>query len=364
MAAPLPPLQPSRRKSILVIDDERRLAESLASLLRGCGYQVTASHTGPDGLRLLSERAFDLVITDLRMAEVDGFDIVRHVADHCPDTGLIIMTGHASTETAIEALHQRVADYIPKPFDFEFLKGSIEKVFARQEADRLRRDLAHMLTHDIKVPLTSVLGYAQMIFTEGETLRSGARQSVDAIIANTQRILAMLDNYLTNARVEEGRLEIFRTPVDVAELTSELADLLGYDFRRRDLQVIKDWGNYMGPVEADEHLLGRAISNLLSNAAKYSHPGTDVHLRLHEHSGILHFSVVNQGDGLTEAEAASVFDRYQRAGSARGIEGSGLGLHVVRSVMEAHGGRAVCETTGGRVEFRLELPRVLPSVRG
>lgn len=344
-------------KRILVIDDEVRLANSLAALLRGAGYQVTAATSGPEGLDQLRRAEFDLVISDLRMDGVDGFDIMHHLAEHGRQTALIVITGHASMSSAIEALHQRVADYITKPFDFDVLRGAIERVFAQQETERLRADLMHMLTHDIKVPLTSILGFAQLIERDESTSGSPLRQYAQIIMLNSQRVIGMLDNYLTNARMEEGRLEAVPIPTEPAELMDEALHLTSLEFQRKEIKVSRDYQSLPFQVHADQHLLSRAISNLVSNAAKYTPHGGEIRAEVAPDSGgAVLISIANTGVKLSEEEASTIFERYRRVGSSRGTDGSGLGLHVVRCISEAHGGSVWCETSGDWTRFTIRLP--------
>ncbi len=344
-------------KRILVIDDEARLARSLAALLRGAGYQVSAATSGPEGLERLRQDFFDLVISDLRMDGVDGFDIMHHLAEHSRATPLIVITGHASMASAIEALHQRVADYITKPFDFDVLRGSIERVFAQQETERLRADLMHMLSHDIKAPLTNILGFAQMIERDDITKESPVRQYAQIIMLNSQRVIGMLDNYLTNARVEEGKLEPVPMPVSPSELIDEALHLTSLEFKRKDITVRRDYREIPFQFNADEHLLSRAIANIVSNAAKYTPHGEEVRAEVAPmEDERVRITIANSGVTLPEDEAETIFQRYSRARTSRGTDGSGLGLHVVRCITQAHGGEVFCDSRDNWVRFSLVLP--------
>jgi signal transduction histidine kinase len=281
------------------------------------------------------------------------------VAGHCPNTALIVITGHASTESAIEALHQRVADYITKPFEFDFLRASIEKVFARQEADRLRRDLVSMLSHDIKVPLSSVLGFARLIVQPDGSVSPRAGECAEYVVTNCQRILAMLENYLTSTRLEEGRLETLKLPCDPRDLLEELVTVMGPEFRRKHITLECDFDNPPEGFEVDEPLLARAAANMMSNAAKYTPHGGRVVVRMKVLPGskALEIHIANNGCDLSESDLDGIFDRYTRRATARGIEGSGLGLHIVKSIAQAHGGSAFAELQpGGWVRFGITLP--------
>jgi len=345
-------------RQILVIDDEERLARSLTELLREEGYEVDAAVGGEEGLRLLREKSYHLVITDLRMPGVDGLEVMDFVSHHLPGAAVIVITGHASTHSAIEAIHNKVADYITKPFELDMLIASIEKVFAQAEAEQMRQDMVRMITHDIKVPLNSILGFASFIVDRktGE-VSPQAKDYCDKIIRNCQRIVGLLDNYLAQARAETGKLEIMEQPLDAACIIEEALRVVGPEFERRDISMECDVKSKGKNLIGDEHLLFRAICNLLANAAKYSDQGGRVRVALHEGADVVRVVIENTGPGIPPAEVPLIFQRYRRSSTSRGIEGSGIGLFVVDQVARAHNGTAKCESTDdGWTRFTLELP--------
>lgn len=350
-------------RSILVVDDEERLARSLAELLRGEGYDCNWAIGGRAGIDALKAREYRLLITDLRMPEVDGFQLIDHVAKHHSGTAVIVITGHATTQSAIEAIHLRVADYLTKPFEFDFLLASIEKVFAQIETEELREDMMRMISHDIKVPLNSIMGFAQFL-TDRATGQPTARvaEFQEKIIVNSQRILALLDNYLTQARAEAGRLEIAPQPFSLGETLDEAAKMIASEFQRRRIEFSMEVAPEVGFWSGDEHLIFRAVSNLLSNAAKYTPEGGRCCARIAREAdpavGPVNVVVVeNTGPGIAEDEIGHVFKRWHRTREARGQEGSGMGLYVVWHVARAHGGWATCESRPGELTtFRIVLP--------
>src|SRR5690242_3880370 len=108
-----------REKTVLIVDDEKRMADSLCDLLTPLGYQCQAAYGGREGSDLLRRQSFHVLVTDLRMPDGDGLDLVRFVNEHSPHTQVIIITGYASVESAIDAIHLHVFDYLRKPFDFD-----------------------------------------------------------------------------------------------------------------------------------------------------------------------------------------------------------------------------------------------------
>lgn len=352
-------------RTILVVDDEERLARSLAELLRGEGYEVDWAIGGRAGIAALDAKAYRLLITDLRMPEVDGFQLIDHVSRHHHGTAVIVITGHATTQSAIDAIHLRVADYLTKPFEFDFLLASIEKVFAQIEAEELREDMVRMISHDIKVPLNSIMGFAQFLIDRNTGQPSArAAEFADKIAVNSQRILALLDNYLTQARAEVGRLEVMPQAFSLAETLDEATKMIASDFQRKHIDFVCEPPPEIDFWAGDEHLVFRAISNLLSNAAKYTPEGGKCRVRLARETrpelGPVNVVIVeNTGPGIAEDEIGNVFKRWHRTRESRGQEGSGMGLYVVWHVARAHGGLAECESRPGELTtFRIVLPVV------
>ncbi|MDX2175572.1 MAG: response regulator [Candidatus Sumerlaeia bacterium] len=347
------------KRRILVIDDEHRLAKSLCALLRGVGYDVSSAIGGVAGLEALCSEQYDLVITDVRMPDIDGFEIIRYLEAHCPRTPVIVITGHASTESAIEAIHRHVADYIPKPFDFELLKASVEKVFARQEVEQLKEDMSRMFSHDIKVPVTTIIGFADFLLREDGTLHPRAPEYAAKIRSNSRKILALIENYLTSSRVDEGRFELSPAAIDLCDVVSDALSMVSPEFEAKGMKCRAELPK-TALIEADEALLFRAVSNLLSNAAKYGPEGAEVWVRVEAcDAGRWRVVVGNTGSCVPEDEAARVFQRYRRASNA-GAHGHGLGLHIVQIAAKAHGGTTACipAPDGASVEFELRVASI------
>ncbi len=352
-------------KSILVVDDEERIAKSLQALLAEEDYNVDLAIGGVEGLRKLGEKVYQLVITDLRMPEVDGFRVMDFISKNCPSTAVLVITGHASTESAIEAIHNRVVDYITKPFEFDYLLSSVEKVFAQLEAEMMREDLRRMITHDIKVPLNSIIGFAQFLGrgVGGELTPQGV-EFTQKICENSQRIVALLDNYLTQSRAESGKLELMRLSFSLHDTICEALQVMQFEFDRKDISVQMKLYPGSERIIGDENLIFRSVANLISNAAKYTPQDGEVVIVCDEFvdeelgEGI-RIIVKNSGPGIEPHEIDVVFDKYKRVSSACGNPGSGIGLFVVKEVCRAHGGSVTCESIPDEwTTFTLFLPKI------
>ncbi len=342
------------------------MTDSLARLLEGDGYRVQTANSGAEGIEALKNRNFPVVVTDLRMQGVDGLEVVRYVDENHPRTLVIVVTGYASTESAIEALHHHAFDYLRKPFEFDAFKAAIERAFHKLEVDLLREDTAAMLTHDLKVPLTSILGYASMFYDrETGKYHDRAPDFAEIIRTNAQKMLALVDNYLATCRVDADNFLICPRMAPFKPLIDDIVEVIQHEAERSGFQI--ELPGEIDPPEVvfDESQVYRALSNLLQNAVKYGDPAEPVRIIIERLEGeassigkpAIKLEVVNLAPDVRPESLQGLFGRFKRAQPNSGIEGSGIGLYVVDAVARAHGGHAGAECLdGGRVSFSIVFP--------
>ncbi len=225
------------------------------------------------------------------------------------------------------------------------------------ELQRQRDDILRAVSHDLRNPLAAVLGRAQLL--QRQLAQTGAgereRKSIEAIIVGAQRMNVMIQDLVDAARQEAGQLELSRQPVDLPAFARDLlarqAEVL--ETGRIAVEAEAD----LPPVQADAGRLERILVNLLSNALKYSQPGTPVTVRLARAGDMVVTSVTDRGRGIAPEDVPRLFQRYFRAEAGRGREGVGLGLYITRTLVEAHGGRIWVESEPGRGStFSFSLP--------
>ncbi|MCE5231327.1 response regulator [bacterium] len=359
------------RRSVLIVDDERRMAESLCALLSRESYSADAAFSGHEAVERLSSKKYNLVVTDLRMKDGDGLNLIRHIHDRYPETLIIVITGHASTESAIEALHYHVFDYLRKPFEFDLFKMAIDRAFAKLEIDQLREDMAAMITHDIKIPLTSIIGFASMIHDadKGE-FHPRAAEFAETIRANGQKILMLIDNFLTSCQIDAGTLKVLPGKVDIARMLMDVIETARIEAARNHRTIEHAFEPLPQQLIMDEVLVYRAVGNLLQNAIKYGRAEDPIRVCMGRAGAdasplgkeSIRIDVINSTDPIGIAELTGLFERYQRAETHRRIEGSGIGLYVVQAVARAHEGSITVETPAGdQIRFSLWLPLIEPA---
>jgi two-component system response regulator AtoC len=191
----------AEKNRILVIDDEKRMCDSIKVLLTNIGYEVDTAENGRIGIEKLKSQEFGLVITDLMMPELDGFAVMKHIKENCPNTLVIVITGYASVESAVRAIRSGAYDYILKPFDFEIIKISVERAWDKlkleKELEKTRKmaqvaERALALNSEMNNPLSVASGFAQLlqIRLEGSGDESVKRQ-VNSIVKAAEMIHQM-----------------------------------------------------------------------------------------------------------------------------------------------------------------------------
>lgn len=220
-----------------------------------------------------------------------------------------------------------------------------------------QEDLLRMVGHDLRSPLTVIQGQAQLLQQLLAMGRMDSRilRSAEAVAANAKRMNVMIQDLVDSAQLEGGQLQLQKRPLDLASVVS---GLLATSAGVMDVGRVKaELPPELPLVEADPHRLERILTNLLSNALKYSEPGTQVVIRAERDGSELRVSVIDRGAGIPGEEIPRLFERYYRANVTARTSGLGLGLYIARMLVEAHSGRIWVESEAGKGStFSFTLP--------
>jgi signal transduction histidine kinase len=224
------------------------------------------------------------------------------------------------------------------------------------ESDRVRGDVIASVTHQLKTPLTSLLGYATILRKRAETLSVEQRDEFLSVIEDQgQRILHLIENLLQSTRVEAALGRMQRVRFDIGGMLRAVAREMGTG-RQRTIEVhipVREVELFADPA-AMEHV----ITNLLDNALKYSDPSTAVRAEVFEGDGEVLLTVTDEGLGIQPDELPSIFERFHQTSNARGHSSVGLGLYIVHSLVSAQGGRVWADSEVGKgTTFTVALPQ-------
>ena len=361
---------------VLVVDDEPQNVMLLQDLLEARGYQVWTAGDGQNGLVLASEHNPDVVLLDVMMPRLSGFDVCRRLKAE-PSTAMIpvlLVTALDAREDRLAGIDAGARDFISKPIDSADLLLRVRNAVATKrlhdqlstqlrqvkELEAARDTLTHMVVHDLRSPLTGLIGYIELLGTIArETGNAEAMEYTTDAQAIAGRLAEMVSQVLDVSRLEAGRM-----PLSVAETDLVLllpAAVGGLGATPVGLNVIYELPNEPVPVSCDAAVIGRVVANLVGNAYKFTRRNGEVRIGLVQRNGRVRFSVTDQGPGVAPEYRERIFDKFWQvpsSGSAS-ARSSGLGLTFCKLAVEAHRGEVGVESaeTGGS-RFWVELPRL------
>jgi signal transduction histidine kinase len=387
---------------VLVVDDETTVLATIEGMLELDGYQVDVASSGHEALELARGQFFDLVLTDLRLVDFDGLEIVRELHLASPDSIAIVLTGYASLDTALKALREGAYDYLVKPCDALELRATVKRGLERsrlatqlrkrvreleqanetiralnleleQRVDRATSDLRAQITardeflaavsHDLKSPLTFIKGMANLRRRRAPVTpeTTSLLDALDQIEACAGRMAYMLDELVDAGRLEAGRpLELRRDTTDLVALARQTVAEYQQTTDRHRLHMETNLPDLTGIWDGVR--LSRVLDNLVGNAVKYSPRGGAIKVRIDLDEAAERWAVLrvsDTGEGIPAADLPHIFERFRRGGNVEGrIPGTGIGLSGVRSILEQHGGSIGVESAVGQgttVTVRLPL---------
>jgi signal transduction histidine kinase len=238
---------------------------------------------------------------------------------------------------------------------------ALERIRARLvEADRVKDEFVALISHDLRTPLTSVMGYIELALDDDlePPLDPERQQYLEVVSRSSQRLLRLVDDLLFVARLQAGRLDLTPTVQDLRDLARQAAEEARRRAQAKGVDLVFESEGPV-PVDVDKGRIFQLLDNLVSNAIKFTPEGGRIEVAVSANSEAV-LEVRDTGVGFTEAEAARVFDRFFRTESAveGQVQGTGLGLFIAQAITEAHGGRISAQPRdGGGAVFRIVLPR-------
>jgi len=366
---------PPRASRILIVDDTPANIDVLDQMLEAEGHQISVAASGEAALDLAPKIAPDLILLDIMMPGIDGFETCRRLtADPATkDIPVLFITAKSDAEDVVKGFSLGAVDYIAKPFrEQEVLtrvrfhlqrKHLIEEMKDKNrkltEVNDLKNKFLGMASHDLKNPITSIRGYARILLDQGGKLPEETRtEFLEAIHEISGHMLELLGDLLNISMIESGHLNLCLKNDSLAALVDERLRVHRFLAEKKNIVLHASLAE-LPPFAFDASRIGQAIDNLLSNAIKFSPPDKNIHIALEDADGHAKFSVRDEGPGLSEEDQGKLFGPFQKlANRPTGDEPShGLGLAITKKMVEAHHGRLSVESApGAGSTFSFEIP--------
>ncbi len=236
----------------------------------------------------------------------------------------------------------------------------VRDVTAERDAERIKDEFVALVSHELRTPLTSIKGYLSLVLDgDAGEVPLDQREFLEVAARNTERLEALVNDLLDLSRIEAGRLELKRERLDFAALTSQTAESLRPQLESKGQTITVEVDDDLPEIWGDARRISQVIGNLVSNAHKYSAEGGGIAVRAVSEGDQIRIDVRDTGDGLTADERARLFTKFYRADNraTQAVSGTGLGLVIVRSLVEAHGGTISVESEiGVGSTFTVRLP--------
>jgi signal transduction histidine kinase len=266
-------------------------------------------------------------------------------------------TAKAARRLAIGDLSARV----PEEGDaepVELARAFNTMAFNLQEGERLKDEFFALVSHELRTPLTSIIGYLELVLDDHDELSEEARRFLEVVERNAKRLLRLVGDMLFVAQVEAGRLSLESHAVDLDKVAADAVEAARPAAERAGVKLSLE-AEHVRPILGDRDRFGQMLDNLISNALKFTPDEGTVDVRLTDAGDRAIVEVADTGMGIPDSEQQRLFERFFRASSAtsRAVPGAGLGLTIVKTIVEAHGGTVgLTSQEGEGTCVRIELP--------
>jgi len=351
---------PSENTSnILIVDDLPMNLEVAASILGPDFPHLSFAHSGEEALATLAAGNVDLVLLDIMMPGIDGFEVCRRIKQDCTlsDIPVIFLTARTDPEGVLEGFDAGGVDYIQKPFDPAELVARVRTHLRLRESEKgLRRLLAEkdrfldIVAHQIETPFSTLRGVLHTVHGGLDTLpRQEIDEYLELSLQTTDSLAELLRNLLDWSKLHTEGFGVCLQRLSLLNLLEGVARLLGHDMTMKKVRL--EWN--IPPelaIKGDLEILERALEGLLSNAIKFSPAGGLVEIRGEREGALAHLAIQDHGIGIPARHIDGLFDpltQLRRAG-VQGESGTGLGLPLARALIERSGGSLSIESAEGK----------------
>lgn len=389
----MPPSSPTRARPsrVLIIDDHPTNIVLAQACLKSENVVCENATNGEEGLRLAIQSPPDLVLLDIMLPGIDGFDVCRQLKAHTRtcNVPVLMITALQDLDHKIQGLQAGAEDFISKPFNRAELQARVrsllrvkflqeeqleaERLRVRyqmsQEIDRLKDAFISVVSHEIRTPLTVMKGYMSLlkspryIKTDPEGM---IERLVEAMSVSMTELEALLKQLLDLSQLRSGLAEMNKTEVSMPGLLEQVVSRLRPQAEQKGLQLHLGVDESMRPIRVDAGKLEQAFDQLVANAVNFTPMGGRIDVTAQDEGDSVQVIVADTGIGIAAEHLASIFDPFFQVADylTRKVEGMGVGLAIVKHIVEDHGGSIIARSEVNRgTSFHVHLPRSVQDVR-
>jgi two-component system, sensor histidine kinase and response regulator len=361
--------------TVFVVDDDEIIRLSCEQILRKSGYNVETFASGHEGIERLKQVKLPLLVVDIKMPELDGFEVIKIVRKIDPEVVIVVITGYATIETAVDAMKMGAYDFLPKPFTPSELRLIIDRGFERwrlaretqllrKQKEEVERKFVTLVSHQLKGPLGAVKQYLDvLLYTSNKQLPGETVEWIYRSQARISEMLSLIQDWLMMAKLDQGSLCDPTASSDIGKIINSV--MLEYQQlpSSANLRMSTEMKPELSLVRGDSVSLSMLVTNLVSNAVKYNRPGGEVHVRAVEEDRWITLEVSDTGLGIPPSFRSHLFEEFYRVRTpeTQNIPGTGLGLVICKKIVEELGGSIEFDSKEGEYTvFTVKLPVAEP----
>ncbi len=355
----------AEKKKILIADDEPGITDVLASVLERDNFDVTKAFDGEECLQKARSSSFDLVLLDVHMPKLDGYEVIKQLKQmpHLKYTPIVFLSGFSTTPDNIESGYKSGGtEYWKKPMAIEEFEVRVRAILRIAEAERTLREMQEgftsMIVHDLRGPLGGIVGFAEMLSEDREKFEPEIGELVDEIGKAARLMLNLVIDFLEITQLDAGESKMYRNQESLRDIVERSVSSLSKAQHEKLIGVKIDLPN-LPMLSIDPDRIEKVFTQLLDNALRFTQKGGSVSISAVAGPGSVVVRFSDTGVGIPAKDIPMLFDkmRITTPGSKRVGTKTGLGLPICRGIIEAHGGTILAESKEGKgTTFTITLP--------
>jgi signal transduction histidine kinase len=350
--------------TILVVDDTQQNVQVLTQMLRGKQYKVLAAFNGEDAIALLSRKTPDLILLDVMMPGMDGFETCREIRKESAydDIPIIFLSALSDVDAKVKALESGGVDYITKPFQQLEVLARIElhlrlrrlelerqeNVLRLEKMNREKDEVLGIISHDMRNPIGGIIGISNFLRTDGPSDDKELADMLKLIESSAERLLLLVNDLLDIALIEANSLQLTFTETDIGAYCNDVIQLHRATAKSKGvrLDLVEKMEGILAEIDVTK--FSQIIGNLVSNAIKFTEEGGQVRVEIGSSptdSTQLQLQIIDSGMGIPKDLMPKLFEKFgaQRLGT-KGEKGTGLGMPLVKRYVDLHHGSVTVDS--------------------
>jgi len=366
---------------VLIVDDEPGIRSGIVRILHDHSvgfpfleddfeFDLIEAETGEQAIEILDNNPIDIVLLDNVLPGIYGIEVLDYINKKGFDTGVMMITSHASLDLAVKATNNGAFNFVPKPFTPQELKAAMENITKHlflkrmtkkmhKEGKEVRFQFLSVLSHELKSPVNAVEGYLNIMKDKqvGDQI-DNYKTMIDRSLERIKGMRTLIMDLLDMTRIESGQKIRDVKPVDLVEIVRIAKDTMEPMAIHRNIKVDFNFDGHCY-ITGEKGELEIILNNLISNAVKYNKDKGHVFIKLKEENGFVKIIVEDTGIGMSKDDISKLFQEFTRIRNmkTKNITGSGLGLSIVKKLVELNKGEVIVESTPDKgSKFTVTLP--------